>query len=271
MFGRFDVRRERHRGLIHPTALVDATAELAENVSIGPYSVIGANVSIDSGTVVDSHCSIQGPTRIGKDNHVYPFCSLGEAPQDKKYDGEDSRLEIGDRNTIREYCTFNRGTGMDLGYTRLGSDNWIMAYCHIAHDCVVGDNTIFANAATIAGHVSVGDYAIFGAFTCVHQFVRIGAHSFTGMHTLLTKDLPPYVRASGNPAEPHGLNTEGLQRRGFDKESIKQLRAAYKLLYRSNLRLEEAKQRIGEMATDNEALAVLATFLNEESKRSITR
>ncbi len=257
--------------MIHSTAIVDPSAEIADGVSIGPYSVIGADVQIDAGTVVDSHCIIQGPTRIGKDNHIHSFCSLGGDPQDKKFEGEASRLEIGDRNTIREYCTFNRGTEMDLGYSRVGNDNWIMAYCHIAHDCVVGNHTIFANAATIAGHVSVGDYTIFGAFTCVHQFVRVGAHSFTGMHSLLTKDLPPYVRVSGNPAAPHGLNAEGLQRRGFDKEAIKQLRVAYKLLYRSGLRLEQAKQDITELAIGSEAVLLLANFLNEESKRSITR
>jgi UDP-N-acetylglucosamine acyltransferase len=247
--------------VIHPTAIVDAGARLGENVAIGAYAVIGAGVEIGDGTTVGPHAVIEGPTSIGRDNRIFQFASLGAAPQDKKYAGEPTRLEIGDRNTIREFCTFNRGTTQDAGTTRIGDDNWLMAYVHIAHDCVVGNQTIFANNAQIAGHVHVGDWAILGGFTVVHQFVRIGAHSMTGMGTILLQDVPPYVMANGNPAAPHGINAEGLKRRGFAPEAIAALRRAYKTLYRGGLKLEEACAEIAAAARDETALAPLADFL----------
>jgi UDP-N-acetylglucosamine acyltransferase len=246
---------------IHPTAIVDQGARLGENVEIGAYTVIGAGVEIGDGTTVGPHAVIEGPTTIGRDNRIFQFASLGAAPQDKKYAGEPTRLEIGDRNTIREFCTFNRGTTQDAGVTRVGDDNWIMAYVHIAHDCQVGDKTIFANNAQLAGHVQVGDWTILGGFTVVHQFVRIGAHSMTAMGTILLQDVPPYVTAAGNPAAPHGINVEGLKRRGFSAEAIAALRRAYKTLYRSGLKLEEASAQITAAAQEEAALAPLADFL----------
>jgi UDP-N-acetylglucosamine acyltransferase len=246
---------------IHPTALIDPGAQLGENVSIGAYSVIGAGVEIGDGTSVGPHVVIEGPTRIGRDNRIFQFSSLGAEPQDKKYGGEPTRLEIGDRNTIREFCTFNRGTAQDVGTTRVGSDNWIMAYVHLAHDCQVGDHTIFANNAQLAGHVHIGDWAILGGFTVVHQFVRIGAHCLTAMGTILLQDVPPFVTAAGNPAVPHGINSEGLKRRGFSPEAIAALRRAYKTLYRSGLKLEEASVAIAAAASEEPALAPLADFL----------
>jgi UDP-N-acetylglucosamine acyltransferase len=247
--------------LIHPTALIDSGAQLGENVSIGAYSVIGAGVEIGAGTSVGPHVVIEGPTCIGRDNRIFQFSSLGAEPQDKKYGGEPTRLEIGDRNTIREFCTFNRGTAQDVGTTRVGNDNWIMAYVHLAHDCQVGDHTIFANNAQLAGHVHVGDWAILGGFTVVHQFVRIGAHCLTAMGTILLQDVPPFVTAAGNPAIPHGINSEGLKRRGFSPEAIAALRRAYKTLYRSGLKLEEASVAIVAAAGEEPALAPLADFL----------
>ncbi|MDP1526294.1 MAG: acyl-ACP--UDP-N-acetylglucosamine O-acyltransferase [Rhodocyclaceae bacterium] len=245
--------------MVHPTALVDAGARLGENVEIGAYSVIGAGVEIGDGTWIGPHVVINGPTKIGRENRIFQFASLGEQPQDKKYAGEPTTLEIGDRNTIREFCTFNRGTVQDAGATRVGNDNWIMAYVHIAHDCQVGNQTIFANNAQLAGHVHVGDWAILGGFTVVHQFVRIGAHSMTAMGTILLQDLPPYVTAAGNPSAPHGINSEGLKRRGFSAEAIAALKRAYKALYRNGLKLEEATAQIA-----SEGLAevkVLSDFL----------
>ena len=246
---------------IHPTALIDPGAQLGENVSIGAYSVIGAGVEIGDGTSVGPHVVIEGPTRIGRDNRIFQFSSLGAEPQDKKYGGEPTRLEIGDRNTIREFCTFNRGTAQDVGTTRVGNDNWIMAYVHLAHDCQIGDHTIFANNAQLAGHVHIGDWAILGGFTVVHQFVRIGAHCLTAMGTILLQDVPPFVTAAGNPAIPHGINSEGLKRRGFSPEAIAALRRAYKTLYRSGLKLEEASVAIVAAAGEEPALAPLADFL----------
>lgn len=255
--------------MIHPQAAIDPRAELADDVSVGAFAVIGPDVHIDSGTTVGPHAVIEGPTRIGKDNRIYQFVSLGADPQDKKYRGEPTELIIGDRNLIREYCTFNRGTAQDLGYTKVGNDNWIMAYVHLAHDCEVGDHTVFANGATLAGHVTIEDYVILGGFTLVHQFVRIGAYAFTGMGSAVSRDVPPYVIASGNLAEPHGLNTEGLRRNGFDTEQIGRLRRAYKTLYRSKLRLEEAMETLKREAEHPE-IRKLLSFL-ETSKRSIIR
>lgn len=255
--------------MIHPQAAVDPRAELADDVSVGAFAVIGADVQIDSGTTVGPHAVIEGPTRIGKDNRIYQFVSLGTAPQDKKYRGEATELIIGDRNLIREYCTFNRGTVQDLGYTKIGDDNWIMAYVHLAHDCLVGNHTIFANGATLAGHVMIEDYAILGGFSLIHQFVRVGAYAFTGMGSAVSRDVPPYVTASGNLAKPHGLNAEGLRRNGFDDEQIARLRRAYKTLYRAGLRLEEAVDALRE-DVDHPEIDHLLRFL-ESSKRSIIR
>ena len=226
---------------IHPTAIVDPGATIHDSAEIGAYSIIGANVEIGARTRVGPHVVIDGNTRIGEDNVFYQFSSIGAPPQDKKYAGEPTRLEIGDRNTIREFCTFNRGTVQDVGVTRLGNDNWIMAYVHLAHDCQIGNHTIFANNAQLAGHVHVGDWAIMGGFSNVHQFCKIGAHAMVGMSTSLTQDVPPYVILSGNPAQAHGINSEGLKRRGFSREAITAIRHAYKVLYKSGLTLEEAK------------------------------
>src|SRR3954471_12138838 len=236
---------------IHATAVVDAGAQLDDSVEVGPYSIIGPHVSIDAGTVVGPHVVIEGHTTIGKDNKFFQFSSIGAAPQDKKWNGEPTRLEVGDRNTIREFCTFNTGTVQDVGVTRLGNDNWISAYVHLAHDCQVGSNTIFSNNAQLAGHVEVGDWAILSGFAGVHQFCKIGAHAFVGMYTSLTQDVPPFVLVNGNPAAARGVNIEGLKRRGFTRPQIDGIRAAYKHLYRSGLTLDEAKA-----ALENEAAAM---------------
>ena len=255
---------------IHPTAIVHPGARLGANVEIGAYSIVGEHVEIAGNTWIGPHVVIGGHTRIGRDNRIFQVSSIGEMPQDKKYANEPTRLEIGDRNTIREFCTFNCGTVQDVGVTRLGNDNWIMAYVHLAHDCQVGNHTIFANNAQLAGHVHVGDWAILGGFTAVHQFVRIGAHSMTAMGSALLQDLPPYVMAAGNTAEPHGINSEGLKRRGFSAEAISAIRRAYKTLYKSGLKLDEARAAIaGEVATVPE-LALLESFL-AQAGRGIVR
>lgn len=237
--------------LIHATALVDPKAQIAPNVSIGPYSVIGAEVCIDAGTEIGPHVCIQGRTRIGRDNRIHAFCSLGGVPQDKKYAGEPTELHIGDRNTIREYCTLNLGTVQDAGVTRLGNDNWIMAYVHLAHDCDVGNHTIFANNSQLAGHVHVGDWVILGGFTVVHQFVRLGAHSMTAMCSLLFADLPPFVMSQGQPAAARSMNFEGLRRRGFSAERIAAVKGMHKALYREDLTLEQARARIATLTAQH--------------------
>jgi UDP-N-acetylglucosamine acyltransferase len=252
--------------VIHPTAIVASSARLDSTVSIGPYAVIGEDVEIGAGTQIAAHVAVKGPTRIGRDNRIHQFASIGDDPQDKKYAGERTELEIGDRNTIREYCTINRGTAQDKGVTRVGNDNWIMAYVHIAHDCDVGDGTIFANNASIAGHVSVGDWAILGGFTAAHQFCRIGAHAMTSMFTYVTKDVPPYVTASGRPAMPRGINAEGLKRRGFNAEQIRNIREAYRILYRRGLKLEEALASLDERAQTQPELTVLVSSLRASSR-----
>jgi len=226
---------------IHPTAIIDPQAQLDSSVEVGAYSIVGPNVRIDAGTVIGPHVVIDVHTTIGKDNKFFQFCSIGAAPQDKKWQGEPTRLEVGDRNTVREFVSFNLGTVQDEGVTRLGNDNWISAYVHLAHDCQVGSNTIFSNNAQLAGHVHVGDWAILSGFVGVHQFCKIGAHAFIGMYTSLTQDVPPYVLVSGNPAGARGVNLEGLKRRGFTREQLDGIRSAYKLLYRNGLTLEEAK------------------------------
>ncbi len=251
-------------------AAVDPSASLAPGVSIGAYSIIGAGVEIGADTIIGPHVVIKGPTIIGKENRLYSFSSIGDDPQDKKYAGEQTRLEIGDRNVIREYCTINRGTEQGGGVTRIGDDNWIMAYVHIAHDCFIANNTVFANNASLAGHVKVDDFAVLGGFTLVHQFCSIGAHSFSGMGSTLSKDLPPYVMASGNPATPRGLNSEGLKRRGFSPETIQVLRRAYRILFRSGLTLNQALEKLRQLKQEHKEVAVLVNFL-EQSKRSILR
>jgi len=229
---------------IHPTALVDKQARLGRNVSVGAYSVVGPQVEVGEGCWIGHHVVLDGRIRIGRDSRIFHFCSLGAPPQDKKYAGEDTGVEIGERNTIREYVTINRGTTLDAGVTRVGNDNWVMAYVHFAHDCQIGSHTIFANACQLAGHVTVGDWAVFGATTLVHQHVHVGAHAFTGMGTYLPQDLPPYVMAAGNMAQPHGINKEGLKRRGFSRDAITGLKRAYRTLYRSGLPLEDAKREL---------------------------
>ncbi len=262
--------REGRVGVIHPHAVVDPSAKIADGVTIGPFSVIGVDVEIGADSWIGPHVVINGPCRIGKENKIFQFSSIGEAPQDKKYHGEPTMLEIGDRNVIREYCTFNRGTSQDLGYTRMGSDNWVMAYVHIAHDCVVGDNTIFANNATLAGHVYVEDFAIIGGASLIHQFCTIGAHGFVGMGSHISKDVPPFLMVSGQPAAPHGLNIEGLRRRGFSPEAIKALRQAYKIVYRSSLTVGSALEQLQELKQEFVDVARFAEFV-AKSERGIVR
>ncbi|MCX7188891.1 MAG: acyl-ACP--UDP-N-acetylglucosamine O-acyltransferase [Methylotenera sp.] len=255
---------------IHATAIVDASAELDSSVEIGAYSIIGANVKIDAGTRIAGHVMINGPTVIGKNNHIFQYSSLGEAPQDKKYNGEPTSLEIGDNNTIREFCTFNRGTVQDKNITKIGSDNWIMAYVHIAHDCQIGNHTILANNASLAGHVDINDYAILGGFTLIHQFCKIGSHVITAVGSVVFKDIPPYVTAAGYEAKPHGINAEGLKRRGYSAESILQIKRAYKALYRNGLTLDEAKIELATMQKNTPEIKLLTDFLNV-SNRGIVR
>lgn len=246
---------------IHSTAIIDPRARLAQDVEVGAYSIIGADTDIGPQTRIGPHVVIGPHTQIGARNTIYQFCSIGEAPQDKKYAGEPTRLEIGDDNTVREFCTLNRGTVQDGGVTRVGSRNWIMAYVHMAHDCQIGNDTIFANNAQLAGHVHVGDHAILGGFTVVHQYCRIGAHSITAMGTILLQDLPPFVMASGNAAEPHGVNAEGLKRRGFSAAAITSIKRAYKILYKAGLSLDQARAQITAAAQTEPALLPLAQFL----------
>jgi UDP-N-acetylglucosamine acyltransferase len=256
--------------LIHPTALIDPKAQLDEGVRVGPYSIIEGDVHIGAGTIVGPHVVIQGPTRIGEDNHFYQFGSIGAAPQDKKYHGEPTRLVIGNGNTFRENVTLNRGTVQDRGETTIGDDNWIMAGVHIAHDCVVGNHTIFANASALAGHVEVHDWAILGGYTLVHQFCRIGAHSFCGMGSVINQDVPDFVVVSGNLAEPRGINTEGLKRRGFTREQLAIIKKAYRILYRTGNRLEQALEEIELINDDQGTLDSLIAFL-KNSRRGIVR
>ena len=251
---------------IHPTAIVGQGARIGSGVEVGPYTVIGQHVEIGADCRVGAHCVITGHTRIGARNHIYHSVSLGEAPQDKKYGGEATRLEIGDDNTIREFCTFNRGTVQDAGVTRIGSHNWIMAYVHLAHDCQLGSHTIFANNAQLAGHVHVGDHAVLGGFTGVHQFCRIGAHSITAIGAVVLQDVPPYVTASGNTAKPHGINSEGLKRRGYAPQTINRLKRAYRTLYKSGLTLEEAKGELMQQVEECPEVKVLVDFLASSSR-----
>jgi UDP-N-acetylglucosamine acyltransferase len=251
---------------IHPTAIVDPAAEIGSGVDIGPYAVIGPFVEIGNGCRIGPHAVIDGHTRLGANNRVYQFSSIGGPPQDKKYNGEPTRLEIGDNNTIREFCTLNTGTVQDVGVTRIGNDNWIMAYVHIAHDCQIGNRTIFANNAQLAGHVHIDDDVILGGFTLVHQFCRVGAHSITGLGTVVLQDIPPYVKASGNPVHPYGINSEGLRRRGFSNEAINAIKRGYRTLYRSGLTLDEAKGELAAQASEQPEVQRLVDFLGVASR-----
>ena len=256
--------------MIDPRAVVSPQAELAPDVSVGPFSVIGPQVHIGPRTVVGPHAVVNGPTTIGADNRIFQFASIGDAPQDKKYQGEPTRLEIGDRNVFREGCTVNRGTTHDKGVTRIGSDNLFMSCCHVAHDCVVGDKTVFANGVLLGGHVEVGDWVILGGLAAVHQFSKIGAHAFIGGASVLRRDVPPYVMVAGHPAEPHAVNSEGLKRRGFSEQQIRNIRDAYRILYRSELKLAEALERLAPLAAEHPEVRVFVDFVNA-STRSLVR
>lgn len=256
--------------MIHPAALVDPDARLEPGVAVGPFSVIGPEVEIAAGTRIGPHVVIRGPTRIGRDNQIFQFASIGEDPQDKKYRGEVTRLEIGDRNVIREYATLHRGTIQDQSITRVGNDNLFMAYTHVAHDCVIGDGTIMANGASLAGHVRVDDHAILGGFSLVHQFCRIGRESFSGMGSVISRDVPPYVMLGGSPTRPRGINAVGMERRGYDPEAILRVKRAFKTLYKSGLKLEEAIEQLQIMAEDAPEVGAFLEFLSQ-SGRSIVR
>lgn len=255
---------------IHATAIVDPGAAVADAVEIGPYAVIGSDVSIESGCVIGPHAVIRGPTRIGAGTRIFQFASVGEQPQDKKFEGEASRLEIGRDNTIREFVTINRGTADGGGVTAIGDGNWIMAYVHIAHDCQIGQEVVFANGASLAGHVSVGDRATLGGFTLVHQFCRLGEGCFTSMGSCIRRDVPPWVMVAGDPAAPHGTNSEGMRRRGFDERGQRRMRSAYRTLYKRGLRLQEAIESINAQSTDDPALQRFVAFL-QASPRGIVR
>ncbi len=256
--------------LIAPSAIIDSRAELADSVSVGAFSVIGADVKIDAGTVIGSHVVIKGPTSIGKDNRIYQFTSIGEDPQDKKYAAEITRLEIGDRNTIREFTSMHRGTIQDHSVTQIGNDNLFMAYTHVAHDCIIGDHVIMANGASLAGHVHLHSHAILGGFTLVHQFTQVGQYSFAAMGSAITQDIPPFIMVGGKPTRPHGINSVGMERNGVTAEDVRLIRNAYKIIYKMNLRLEDAIEQIVELATDSKELAEMVDFLRNV-RRGILR
>ncbi len=255
---------------IHPSAIVDPAAELGENVTIGPYAVVNAGVRIGEGSSIGAHAVIDGRTTIGRDNRIFPFAAIGGMPQDKKYRGEPTELIIGDGNTIREYCTLNTGTVQDGGVTRLGDDNWIMAYVHIAHDCQLGSHIIIANATQLGGHVHLADWVFLGGLSGVHQFVRVGAHAMTGFQTRLSQDLPPFVTAAGNPAEAQGINAEGMKRRGYTPERIAQVKAMHKTLYRKGLTLAAGIAEIaamkGQSAETDADVELMLSFLGDASR-----
>ncbi|MFZ8985097.1 MAG: acyl-ACP--UDP-N-acetylglucosamine O-acyltransferase [Steroidobacteraceae bacterium] len=255
---------------IDPRAVIAPGAQLAEGVEVGPFAVIGEGVEIGEGSIIGPHAVINGPTRIGRECRVFQFASIGDAPQDKKYRGEPTRLEIGDRNTFRECCTVNRGTVGGHGITRIGSDNLFMAYSHVAHDCVIGDHCVFSNSVALAGHVEVADWVIMSGFAGVHQFCKVGAHAFLANNTAVTRDVPPYLLVAGTPAEPKGINSEGLKRRGFTPEQIANIKQAYRVLYRDGLKLEEASQELERLAADQPELRLFTEFLPTVT-RSIVR
>ncbi len=250
--------------MIHSTAIIDPSAIIAEDVTIGPYTIIGPEVEIASGCEIASHVVIKGPSKIGKNNKILQFASVGEDPQDKKYAGEPTLLEIGDNNLIRESVTINRGTVQGGGITKIGDNNWIMAYVHIAHDCIIGNENILANNVTLAGHVIIDDYVILGGFTLISQFNQLGSHSFSAMSSVISRNVPPYVLVSGHMAKPIGINVEGLKRRNFSENQIKNIRKAYKLIYRSGLKIGQAQQQISEMEEDGE-LSLFIDFLNSQT------
>jgi UDP-N-acetylglucosamine acyltransferase len=256
--------------VIHPQAIVDSGAKLGKNVEVGPFTIIGDGVEIGGGTWIGPHVVISGPTRIGRNNKIYQYCSIGEAPQHIDYRGEPTELEIGDRNTIREYCTLNRGTVDGAGVTRIGDDNFLMAYVHVAHDCLVANHTILVNCASLAGHVDIGDCVILGGFTIIHQFCRVGAHSITALGTIAFKDIPPYVLAAGNGAQPYGINIRGLKRRQFSQASIEALRSAYKTIYKSGLKISEAISELEDKAVHQTEVKELVSFI-KTSERGIIR
>ena len=256
--------------MIHASAIVDPGAILAPGVHVGPFSVIGPEVEIGEGTVIGPHVVIRGPTRIGRENRIFQFTSIGEDPQDKKYRGEVTRLEIGDRNVIREFATLHRGTVQDKLITRIGHDNLLMAYTHVAHDCIIGNGVIMANGASLAGHVRVDDDAILGGFSLVHQFCRVGRQSFSGMGSVISRDIPPYVMVGGSPTKPRGINTVGMERRGYNAEAVLQVKRAFKIIYKSRLKLEEAIEQLSKMAETAAEIQPMLEFL-KQSGRSIIR
>lgn len=256
--------------MIHPQAIVDPAASLARSVTIGAFSVIGPDVEIDEETSIGPHVVINGPTVIGKKNKIFQFTSLGDAPQHAGYKGEPTKLIIGDDNIIREYTSMNRGSQDGRGTTLVGNDNFFMAYCHVAHDCQVGNHTVFANGASLAGHVEVGDYVILGGFSLVHQFCKVGAHSITAINTVVFKDIPPYLIAAGYGAEPHGLNLKGLRHRNFSTETIKALKDAYKTVYRSGFNTDEALEQLKALAANQPDVANFIKFISQ-SERGIIR
>ena len=252
--------------LIDSKAIVDSHAELADDVTVGPYSVIGADVKIGAGTIIGSHVVIKGPTSIGKENRIYQFTSIGEDPQDKKYAEEITRLEIGDRNTIREFTSMHRGTQQDNCVTKIGDDNLFMAYTHVAHDCIIGNNVIMANGASLAGHVHLNNNAILGGFTLVHQFTQVGQYSFAAMGSAITQDIPPFIMVGGKPTRPHGINSVGMERNGISTEDIRLIRNAYKIIYKMNLRLEDAIEKMEDMSSDSKQLTDMISFLRNVSR-----
>jgi len=256
--------------MIDARAIVSPDARLASDVAVGPFSIIGPQVQIGARTVIGPHAVVTGPTTIGEDNRIFQFASIGDAPQDKKYRGEPTQLIIGDRNVFRESCTINRGTTHDKGVTLIGSDNLFMAFSHVAHDCVIGNNTVFANSVAMGGHVEVGDWVILGGLVAVHQFTKIGAHAFLGGGAILSRDVPPYVMVAGNPAVPHGVNAEGLRRRGFTEEQIRHIRDAYRVLYRADLKLADALARLAPLAEEHAEIRSFVEFI-QGSTRSLVR
>jgi len=255
---------------IHATALIDPSARVAEDVEVGAFAVIGAGVEIGAGTVIGPHAVIEGPTRIGAQNQIFQFASVGAAPQDKKYNGEPTRLEVGDRNIIREFVTLNRGTTKDAGVTSIGDDNLFMAYSHVAHDCQIGNHCVLANLATLGGHVQLADWVIMAGLSAIHQFCKVGAHAFIANNAAVTRDVPPYVMAVGQPAVAHSVNAEGLKRRGFEREQIRNLRSAFRVLYRSGLKLDDAAQQLAQAAKEQPEVQLMVDFL-AQSTRSIVR